>query len=1085
MAKKIYSKTNMDFINKIMGVLESFKHKGRPYLAYLQSRERNDEFLMRDNLVKPLFQALGYDQQQDFSPEETIVSGRIDTTIRNGYNHSIIVIETQSSLLEDLTKHRNRLFIFTEEVGARFAVLTDGVRFEAWECPGRGKARFLRVSLNFQELYSRFLKKGVEGLSELDVEKVLKLKFLSKELLFVREEELYEEPELHVSAPTVFSQLIDDLQDAMELVKSDIISQFEVQQRGWQEYQELINTRKLYPGEFKKYEPAKRTIDSYSNWQKVSPGANSGSQELFCTETMYILFNRLLLIRICEDKGLTPRQISNGGIKIWLSWKGFMEFKKANYAELLRSAYETMNRVYPHLFHPGIFDWYLPDSDIVLRILFILNRYNFKNVDRDVLGKLYEKYIDKEERKRLGQFYTPEEVIDYILEAVGYTPEKDIEGKKLLDPACGSGGFLVRAVKALVERYQRRNIPAEIILNRVRDSIYGFDINPFAAHLAEMNLLFQVIDLINEAKKANPDFNMEKFNIFVTDSLRMPKVEEQGQLPLGEEPSEYLEEAEIVKQIKLKQGDFSQGFDFVVGNPPYLKANAPQQEVLRLRRQIEKQNYFQTLFEKWDLYIPFIEFGFKATKEGGWFSFIVSDAYRTADYALKSRKMLLEGSKIAQLDFFPGLRLFDEPQVENCIFAIQKKTPLESDEVKRIKHLDQKDLHNYEVLKPLRQLQAEGKIFYPEEREALLAPTKLLPLEDICYISKGMVLNSDEKRYKGEFRKDDLISNVKTDIHCKPYIEGKDVSRYTVKRIRFLEWGTDRVPAKVSRPTFPELHESEKIVVGETSGVAYDDRNLYCDQSARIFIPYYRLIGIQNNTLKRKIVQRKIGECSEISKRFGLRYIVALLNSTPLWDYFLLNISRRGERIICPDDWRNFPIAYVSPETQSELVTLADQMLEISKKLPELEKLASNLPELLTIHNMQTKDLADCPDATLVMKREVIGKPTIKREQRKVYFDRTSYVECTDENLPKYLELYLSSAKDELRGKTKTELYRLLQVPKPAKDIEAILTKQENLLKQVEDLKQRRDDIEHEIDQKVCQLYGIDWVDNKEIKRVS
>ena len=402
MAKKLYSKTNIDFVTKIIGGLESFKHKGKPYLAYLQSRERNDEFLMRDNLVKPLFQALGYDQQQDFSPEETIVTGRIDTTIRNGYNHPIIVIETQSSLLEDLTKHRNRLFVYTEETGARFAVLTDGVRFEAWECPGRGKARFLRVPLNFQEVYLKFLKKGVNGLSELDIEKMLKLKFLSKELLFVREEELYEEPELHVSDPTVFSQLIDDLQGAMELVKSDIMSQFEVRQEEWQEYQDLMakaKTERVYPSEFKKHEPGKHAIECYSEWQKVSPGANSGSRELFCTETMYILFNRLLLIRICEDKGLTPRQISNGGIKTWLSWKGFMEFKKANYAELLRAAYETMSRVYPHLFCPGIFDWYLPDSDIVLRILFIFNRYNFKNVDRDVLGKLYEKYIDKEERK--------------------------------------------------------------------------------------------------------------------------------------------------------------------------------------------------------------------------------------------------------------------------------------------------------------------------------------------------------------------------------------------------------------------------------------------------------------------------------------------------------------------------------------------------------------------------------------------------------------------------------------------------------------------------------------------------------------
>jgi len=1075
MAKKFHSKTDIDFITKIMGVLESFKHKGKPYLDYLQSREHNDEFLMRDIIVKPLFQALGYDQQRDFSPEERIVSGIIDITIRNGYNHPIIIIETHSSLLKDLGGHQNRLLKYTGEEGARFAVLSDGVRFEVWHRPEGWKSwsQFVK-QLNLQDIYRRFPGGGIGSLSETEVDQLLKLRFLSKKFTFVTEEELYQEPELDVSQPTIFSQLLDDLHEIMDLVRSDVINQFEVRQREWQAYQELINTRKLYPGEFKKYEDAKQAINSYEKWRKVSLGANSGSQDFFCTETMYILFNRLLLIRICEDKDFVrPRQISNGGIETWLSMKGFTDFKKANYAQLLRFAYETMNQFYPYLFHPDIFDWYRPDSDIILDILFMFNRYNFKSVDREVLGKLYEKYIDKEERKRLGQFYTPESVIDYILQAVGYSPENEIEGEKLLDPACGSGGFLVRAVKALVERYQRRNVPAEIILNRVRDSIYGFDINPFAAHLAEMNLLFQVIDLINEAKKANPDFSMGKFNIFVTDSLRMPKVEEQGQLSFGEESSEYMEEAEIVKQIKLKQGDFSQGFDFVVGNPPYLKANAPQQEVSRLRRQIEKQNYFRTLFEKWDLYIPFIEFGFKAAKEGGWFSFIVSDAYRTADYALKSRGMLLEESKVAQIDFFAGLRLFDEPQVENCIFAVQKKAPIESDEVRRIKHHDEKELHNYEMLKPLNQLQAKERIFYPKEREELLAPTKLLPLEDICYISIGMVLNADEKRYKGEFNKEDLISDVKTDIHCKPYIEGKDVSSYAIKRIRFLEWGTDRVPAKIRRPTFPELHENEKIVVGKTSGVSYDNSKLYCDQSVVIFVPWHRLAGVENKTLKRAETRRKLREFSELSKEFDLRYIVALLNSKPSWSYFWTNICRKLARSICPDDWRIFPIALASQETQVEFAALVDQMLEINNMLPQLEKLATNLPELLKIHDIQTKDFADCAEAALVMEKAVIGKPNVKREQGKVLLDRKSYIKCTDENLAEYLELYLNSIKDKLQGRTKTDLHRLLQVPKTAEDVKTILTKQKTLLEEIERLKQRRDSIDSEINRKVCQLYGI------------
>jgi hypothetical protein len=58
--RKHYSKSEADFISKILAVIEGFRHKGKPYLSYLQSREKNDEFLMRCNIIKPLFVALGH-----------------------------------------------------------------------------------------------------------------------------------------------------------------------------------------------------------------------------------------------------------------------------------------------------------------------------------------------------------------------------------------------------------------------------------------------------------------------------------------------------------------------------------------------------------------------------------------------------------------------------------------------------------------------------------------------------------------------------------------------------------------------------------------------------------------------------------------------------------------------------------------------------------------------------------------------------------------------------------------------------------------------------------------------------------------
>lgn len=437
LTKKHLLKADTDFIGKILGVLQAFSFKGKPYLSYLQTRQKNDEFLMRDNIVKPLFVALGYHPQQDFSPEETIVSGRVDTVIVNSQQKPAIVLETQSSLLKDLSEHRKRLFTYTEEIGGRFAVLSDGVRLEVWECPGKGKGQSQRINLSFEDVLRRFLAKGLEGLTEDDVNRLIKLKFLSKEFVFVSEEELYKEPELSVAEATIFGQLLADLQSTMRLVKDEIYNQFNTRQAEWKEYQALLSEanakgKEIYQSQTKKYQDSRKAIDAYQRWKQVSAAANGGGRDIFCTETMYILFNRLLLIRISEDKGLITRQISNGGIKTWLTFKGFIKFREANYTELLRSAYDTMNRVYPHLFHTDIFDWYMPDSETILRILFALNRYNFAKVDRDVLGKLYERYLEHEERKRLGEFYTPEEVIDYILKGVGYASDQAIEGKLVL-----------------------------------------------------------------------------------------------------------------------------------------------------------------------------------------------------------------------------------------------------------------------------------------------------------------------------------------------------------------------------------------------------------------------------------------------------------------------------------------------------------------------------------------------------------------------------------------------------------------------------------------------------------------------------
>ncbi|EQD37066.1 type I restriction-modification system methyltransferase subunit like protein, partial [mine drainage metagenome] len=150
------------------------------------------------------------------------------------------------------------------------------------------------------------------------------------------------------------------------------------------------------------------------------------------------------------------------------------------FKQIIFFSYNGANNLYHHFYEKdNPLDWYESgdgELDHVLnRVLWILNQFNFAKVDRDILGKLYEKYLPKEERKALGEFYTPDEVIDYILDAVEYVPNKAIEGKDLIDPACGSGGFLVRATARLIARHVvklGKATPKEALDNKKWHDVY-------------------------------------------------------------------------------------------------------------------------------------------------------------------------------------------------------------------------------------------------------------------------------------------------------------------------------------------------------------------------------------------------------------------------------------------------------------------------------------------------------------------------------------------------------------------------------------------------------------------------------------
>jgi methylase of polypeptide subunit release factors len=140
---------------------------------------------------------------------------------------------------------------------------------------------------------------------------------------------------------------------------------------------------------------------------------------------------------------------------------------------------------------------------------------------KDLLKKLYQYIVPQEVRHKLGEYYTPDWLAELVLNEVGYDGDTS---KRLIDPACGSGTFIVLAIKRAIENGKNNKLPRIEIVKRVVSNITGFDLNPLAIIASRTNFLFALGDLVSE---------LESFEIpiYLADSVLWP--ESKGQMELG------------------------------------------------------------------------------------------------------------------------------------------------------------------------------------------------------------------------------------------------------------------------------------------------------------------------------------------------------------------------------------------------------------------------------------------------------------------------------------------------------------------------------------------------------------------------
>ena len=573
-----------------------------------------------------------------------------------------------------------------------------------------------------------------------------------------------------------------------------------------------------------------------------------------------------------------------------------------------------------------------------------------------------------------------------------------LDSVRVCDLACGSGAYLVTMLHELVGLYRtlfsdKLKEPQkdyDLKLRIIQRNLYGVDLDDFAVNIARLRLWLSLVvdseetDVSKVKPLPNLDFKME-----VGDSLSAANPEDsQGQLSLHADlvkdyhtaKSKFLsshgpakpglrQEAEGLKQkvatwVRVKHSplgfdwpvEFAEvfadgGFDIVVANPPYVRADAQfnhitsekqrQEEIARwkvYRAKLLQGGSYKTLYEKWDLYVPFLERAHQLLRPGGQMVFIVSHAYNAAKYAKKSHEFFLKHASIERLDFCSDIPLFDAG-VNNTIVHFAKAVPDATHVPVRVRRWgDTRDEfeQNHELLPTGSQAMMGAALYKPDASGVEEKPGGLMHLGDVCFISKGMVIHCDEKKAQGLFIAKDLVSNARDQKHPRPYVEGKDMTRWGIRRVRFLEYGTKRAPSMFSRPTFPELHEARERLLavrmcGDTPAVIYDDHGLLSNHTVNIFVPWCSLKGVSNLSIAKTAKYRYASptgdreQREEASRRFALKYLLALMNSAAARDF--VNRVRRSKLDIYPDDWKELPIPDIPLARQQPIVELVDAIL--------------------------------------------------------------------------------------------------------------------------------------------------------------
>jgi type I restriction-modification system DNA methylase subunit len=464
--------------------------------------------------------------------------------------------------------------------------------------------------------------------------------------------------------------------------------------------------RRAIPIEKRLYESMRGWREELFNHMATSLGWRTDQQLREGDEAIQRLLDRLIFLRNCEDRGIGEpgvRALRNRlrtrdrSVRVTESVLRLFDRAASTYDSEL---FQTDALIDVSLRGLGsIVDGTLAD---VIEGLYSVPKsyaaYDFGLIDADVLGQVYEQYLGhvaqrvrqlatrptlpgmpapeiaveakRERRKQRGIYYTPKWVVDYIvrqtvgrfLEEHANDPEA-IANLTILDPACGSGSFLIRAYETLLEHHARQMGGDVGHLDRkmrewvLRHNIFGVDLDPQAVEIARLNLLIRMVREEEELPPLADNIGLGNSLISGSDHDLRP----------------YFGDAWREKRAFDWQGEFREimargGFDVVIGNPPYVASAL----VSRDEREYQRA-HFRTATGKYDLYMLFTERALTLTRPDGYFSFIIPNKFMHTSAGRSLRGLLSKDTTILDIVNFDDNPVFADVTNYPCVVVVKKR----------------------------------------------------------------------------------------------------------------------------------------------------------------------------------------------------------------------------------------------------------------------------------------------------------------------------------------------------------------------------------------------------------------------------